>query len=121
MSTVAVTAEQRIAASPAAVFALFGAGAGAGWVFDAVCDRVAVGAVVTLRVPLRVGPGATPIEILGRLASVRPPFRIVIIHDQPWRGRIRLSFEPVPDDSRRPARELGFGWSPNSTRAAWNG
>ncbi len=99
MSTVVVTAEQRIAAPPAAVFALFGAGAGAGWVFDAVCDRVAVGAVVTLRVPLRVGPGATPIEILGRVASMRPSFRIVIVHDQPWRGRIRLSFEPVPDDS----------------------
>lgn len=94
MSTVALTAEQWIGAPPAAVFALFGAGAGAGWVFDAACDRVAAGAAVTLRAPLS-GPDAPPLDILGRIVSVRGPSRIVIVHDQPWCGRIRLSFDPA--------------------------
>jgi hypothetical protein len=49
MVGLALSAETTVDAPPAAVFNLFGAGAGAGWVFDAVCDRVAVGAVVTLR------------------------------------------------------------------------
>ncbi len=44
MVGLALSAETTVDAPPAAVFNLFGAGAGAGWVFDAVCDRVAVGA-----------------------------------------------------------------------------
>lgn len=42
MPGIASAAEQRAAAPPAAVFGLFGAGAGAGWLLDAACDRVAV-------------------------------------------------------------------------------
>ncbi|NMI02020.1 substrate-binding protein [Pseudonocardia acidicola] len=92
MVGLAVSAEQRIAAPPAEVFALFGAGAGAGWVFDAACDRVAVGSVVTLIVSLG-GPDASPVEILGRITAVRAPSRIEIVHDLPWRGRLRLLFD----------------------------
>jgi urea transport system substrate-binding protein len=98
MATIVVSAEERIASPPAAVFALFGAGAGAGWVFDAACDRVVAGAVVTLRVPLG-GNDARPVDILGRIVSVRSPSRIVIVHDQPWRGKIRLVFDPDPDQA----------------------
>ncbi|GAA3087574.1 hypothetical protein GCM10010464_59310 [Pseudonocardia yunnanensis] len=93
MSRLALTAEQHVDAPPEAVFALFGAGAGAGWVFDAVCDRVAVGAVVTLQAPM-FGVAAGPVEILGRISKVRAPSRIEIRHDQPWRGRLRVHADP---------------------------
>ena len=92
MGDLALSVEQHVDASPDAVFALFGAGTGAGWLFDATCDRVAVGAVVTLRAPLG-GSAAEPVEILGRIAAVRAPARIEIVHDQPWRGRLRLRFD----------------------------
>ena len=39
MASLALSAEQRIEAPPDTVFELFGAGAGAGWLFDAMCDR----------------------------------------------------------------------------------
>ena len=49
MATLALAAERTVMASPETVFGLFGAGAGVGWVFDAVCDRLEVGAVVGMR------------------------------------------------------------------------
>jgi urea transport system substrate-binding protein len=75
MVALTLTVEQVIDAPPDAVFALFGAGAGAGRVFDAACDRLAVGAVVTLRAPL----GDEHVEVLGRIAALAPPHRIVIV------------------------------------------
>jgi urea transport system substrate-binding protein len=99
MSRLALTAEQHVDAPPAAVFALFGAGTGAGWLFDAVCDRVAVGAVVTLQAPM-FGMAAGPVEILGRISTVRSPSRIEIRHDQPWRGRLRVHIDPDGSGTR---------------------
>lgn len=100
MATLALSAEQRIDAPPEAVFALFGAGSGAGWLFDAACDRVEVGAAVTLWVPL----GGPAVALLGRISRVRPPGRssggVEIRLDVPWRGRLRLLFEPVDGGTR---------------------
>lgn len=110
MATLALTAEQRIESPPDAVFALFGAGAGAGWVFDAVCDRVAVGAVVTLQAPL----GGERLAVLGRISLVRPPNRIEVRLDQPWRGRLRVRFDADGTGTRvRIVAELddaGLAW-----------
>lgn len=92
MAQLAMYAEEWTAAPPAATFGLFGAGAGAGWVFDAVCDRVVVGAAVRMRAPFD-GPGSDAVEIIGRIAGVQPPSRIEIVHDQPWRGSIKLRFQ----------------------------
>ncbi|MCX6462338.1 MAG: ABC transporter substrate-binding protein [Pseudonocardiales bacterium] len=94
MAGVALTAEQRIDAPPGAVFALFGGSTGAGWLFDASCERVAVGAAVTMQAPL----GGEPVAVLGRISAVRPPDparpgRIELRLDQPWRGRLRVLFE----------------------------
>jgi urea transport system substrate-binding protein len=89
VGAVALSAEESVSVPPEAVFDRFGTGPGAGWVFDAACDRLAVGSVVTLRAPLG---GAAPVEILGRISAVRRPSLIAISHDQPWRGRIRLRF-----------------------------
>ncbi|MEV6171898.1 substrate-binding protein [Streptomyces sp. NPDC051954] len=102
MAALLLPAEEWTDASPVATFGLFGAGTGAGWVFDAVCDRVAVGAVVRMGAPLG-GPVADTVEIIGRITEVRPPLpgrghggqggRIEIVHDQPWRGRMKLRFD----------------------------
>lgn len=86
MAGVALTAERRVEAPREAVFALFGAGSGAGWVFDAACDHVAVGAVVTMQAPL----GGEPLALLGRIVGLRPPARVDVRLDQPWRGRLRV-------------------------------
>lgn len=90
MSGVALSVDQRIDAPPTSVFALFGAGNGAGWLFDATCDRLAPGEAVSLRAPL----GGPAVELLGRIAHVRAPRRtgglIDIRLDVPWRGRLRV-------------------------------
>jgi urea transport system substrate-binding protein len=91
MAVLTLTAHDHVDAPPPVTFGLFGAGAGAGWIFDALCDRVVPGAAVTLRAPFD-GPSAGPVEILGRIGAVRPPSRIEIVHTQPWRGRIVLRF-----------------------------
>lgn len=87
-----LSAEQQVDAAPEQVFDLFGAGPGAGWLFDAHCDGVAVGSVVTMSAPIG-GPGAAPVDILGRISAVLAPRRIEIVHEQPWRGRLRVLFD----------------------------
>jgi branched-chain amino acid transport system substrate-binding protein len=93
MNVLTLTAVERVDAPPAAVFGLFGSGSGAGWVFDALCDRVAVGAAVLLRAPLD-GPGDEPVEIHGRICKVAFARRIDISHEQPWRGQLTIRFDP---------------------------
>jgi len=93
MNVLTLTAVERVDAPPAAVFDMFGSGAGAGWVFDALCDRVAVGAAVLLRAPLD-GPSNEPVEIHGRICNVKFARRIDISHEQPWRGRLTIRFDP---------------------------
>ena len=99
MDALSLTAAEHVEAAPLVVFGLFGAGSGAGWVFDAVCDRIAVGAPVTLRAPLD-GPGAEPVEIHGRICLVKLGRRIDIAHEQPWRGRVSIRFDPVVAGTR---------------------
>lgn len=97
MGTVVVAVEEFVAASPEVVFDRFGAGSGAGWLFGATCDRVATGVVVTLRPPI----GACgPVEIVGRISTLRRPQLITITHDLPWRGRIVLRLTAAPGGTR---------------------
>ncbi|QFR01718.1 ABC transporter substrate-binding protein [Streptomyces phaeolivaceus] len=127
MAALVLPAEEWTAASPVTTFGLFGAGTGAGWLFDAVCDRVAVGAAVRMAAPLG-GQGADTVEIIGRIAVVRPPSpvrehargragpggRIEIVHDQPWRGRIKLRFDADRGGTRvrlfAELDEVGLEW-----------
>jgi branched-chain amino acid transport system substrate-binding protein len=99
MGPLVLHADESVAAPPTVVFGLFGSGARAGWLFDAVCDRVAVGAAVRMCAPL-LGPDADPIDIIGRISAVRPPSRIDVVHDQPWRGCTKLRFQPSPEGTR---------------------
>lgn len=113
MRVLSLALHEHVDVPPAVAFELFGAGTGAGWIFDALCDRVAPGAAVTLRAPLD-GPGSAPVEILGRIGSVAVPSRIEIVHTQPWRGRIILRFTADDGGTRVSLRaELdneGLGW-----------
>ncbi|MCE0767178.1 substrate-binding protein [Pseudonocardia kujensis] len=112
MSVLTLTAQEEVSAPPRVVFGLFGAGAGAGWVFDALCDRVAPGAAVTLRAPL--DPDSAPVEILGRIGAVAPGRLIEIVHDQPWRGRTVLRFSAHGTGTRVRLQseldQLGLEW-----------
>lgn len=96
MGSIALAVERFAAAAPTVVFDRFGT-EGAGWLFDAVCDRVAVGAPVALRAPIAGGP---PVDVLGRISDLRVSRAITITHDQPWRGRIRLRFDDAPGGTR---------------------
>ena len=97
MGTVTISAEEFAAVPPEVVFDRFGRGAGAGWLFGAACDRLAVGAVVTMQAPIGA---AGPVDVLGRISGLRRPDSIVVSHDQPWRGSIRLRFAAEPGGTR---------------------
>jgi urea transport system substrate-binding protein len=99
MAVLTLTTQEHVDATPTATFGCLAAGAGAGWIFDAVCDGVSPGNAIALRAPLD-GPSAPPVEILGRIGAVRPPSRVEIVHDQPWRGRIVLRFAPQGGGTR---------------------
>lgn len=109
-----LTADREVDAPQERVFGLFGTGQAAGWLFDAQCDRLAVGAVVTVSVPLG-GPAVAPVDLLGRIAAVSAPRRIDIVHEQPWRGRLRVNIDRV-DVARCRVRlvaeldESGLAW-----------
>lgn len=94
MDTTTVAVEQTVELAPRALFALFGAGRAAGWLFGAHCDEVRVGAPVSLRLPLD-SDGRQEVEVLGRLARVVPGVLLDIEHTQPWRGRIALRLAPL--------------------------
>src|SRR4051794_24519096 len=98
MGALTLTAQQDVPGPPQVVFDRFGAGAGAGWVFDALCDRLTTGAAVTLRAPLDAA--GAPVEIIGRIGRVTPPSLIEIVHSQPWLGRLLLRFAPSGTGTR---------------------
>src|SRR6202012_2672944 len=99
MGSVVLVADETVAAPREVVYGLFGARKGAGWVFAADCDTLAVGSVVTLQLP--VGGGQAAVDILGRVTSLIPPRRIVLALDQPWRGQLRVCLERDGGSSTR--------------------
>src|ERR1700733_6231319 len=73
MEVLSLTATEEVDAPPAVVFALFGAGTGAGWVFDAVCDPGYGGPGLHIDHPLVVVVGQLDAELgvdLGLVARV---------------------------------------------------
>lgn len=99
MGSVVLIADETVAARPGVVYGLFGSPEGAGWLFAAECDVLAVGSVVTLQLPVGGGQGA--VDILGRVTALVPQRQIVIALDQPWRGRLRVRLEGAGADSTR--------------------
>jgi urea transport system substrate-binding protein len=101
MNSTIVAAEHVVDLPRHEIFALFGASQSAGWLFGARCDRVAVGATVSMRLP--VSHGADSLELLGRFSRVAPGSLLVIEHTQPWHGELRVQFRSV-DPTRTSVR-----------------
>jgi len=99
VGSVVLVADETVAARRDVVYGLFGARVGAGWVFAAEYDTLAVGSVVTLQLP--VGGGQAMVDILGRVTSLVPPRQIVIALDQPWRGQLRICLDRNGAESTR--------------------
>ncbi len=94
-ATTTVAAESFIELPPGEAFDLFGQRRSASWLFNARCESVTVGTAVSLSLPLDPQLGRHTVELLGRISAVRPGSQITIEHDQPWRGRIRLTLDPA--------------------------
>lgn len=99
MGSVVLVADETVAARRDVVYGLFGASHGAGWLFAADCDVLAVGSVVSLQLPLGGPQGA--VDMLGRVTALVPPRQIVIALDQPWRGQLRVGLERIGAESTR--------------------
>ncbi|MGW4336402.1 substrate-binding protein [Rhodococcus koreensis] len=114
MADVALAARHEVPMSAHDLFDLFGAQAGASWLFDARCDAVIPGAPVTLSVP--VGPdGGDPIDLLGRISRCIPGRLIEIVHDQPWQGVLTIKLTAVDAGTTRVTvmanlDERGLAW-----------
>ena len=87
-ATVTLSSEADVNLTPAEAFERFGRRDDAGWLFRARCHRVAPGYAVAIDLP-----GGCDAQVLGRLRVVLPGREIVIEHDQPWRGQLRIKFE----------------------------
>lgn len=90
MAGVVLAAARHFDLAPDVVFASI-AGQERGWLFGARCDRIEVGATISLEVPFAADSGAFWIH--GRIRRLRPDALLEIEHAQPWRGRttVRLS------------------------------
>ncbi|OUC78833.1 nitrile hydratase [Gordonia lacunae] len=90
MPTLSVTAQIPTADPPDIAFGRFAAGQ----LLDLECTRLAVGAAVSVSLPVGGGQGVAgmPITLLGHVASVRWGRSVVIVHHQPWRGRLTVRF-----------------------------
>lgn len=88
-STVTLASECTVDLTPFQAYERFGQGDEQSWLFRARCHRIAPGYAVSLDLPSM--PDAV---VLGRFRLVQPGRRIVIEHEQPWRGQLRITFEP---------------------------
>ncbi|QLD12780.1 ABC transporter substrate-binding protein [Microbacterium oleivorans] len=98
MSGIVLTATEIVRLDRATVFESFAAARG-GWLFDAECDRLAVGEPISLIVPF--ARGTDPFRLYGRITQLSFPAEIVIEHAQPWRGRIRIRLTEQPTRATR--------------------
>jgi branched-chain amino acid transport system substrate-binding protein len=94
VTSTTLTAESLVDLEPAEVYGLFGTSAAGSWLFDARCQSLTVGTAVSLQLPID-GDRRFGVELIGRLSEIKPNRSIVIEHVQPWRGRLRLLFEPA--------------------------
>ncbi|MBB3084641.1 ABC transporter substrate-binding protein [Geodermatophilus sabuli] len=95
MAGTMLSADSVVDLPPKVAFGLFGGRGSGSWLLDARCDSVEVGAPVRLTLPNGGHDvDGESVELLGRITAIRPPSMIVVDHSQPWRGRIRLQFDP---------------------------
>lgn len=95
-----LTASETVAMRPDEVFELFRSGSTDSWLFSAAGGQVEVGRPVVFALPASVTRLARQVQLIGRFAEVHPGRKVVIEHDQPWRGRIVVAFTPVEGGTR---------------------
>jgi branched-chain amino acid transport system substrate-binding protein len=98
VGSVVLVADEMVAARREVVYGLFGARAGAGWVFAAECDTLAVGSVVTLQLPVGIAvrqarpddPGQV-VAALQRLRAIVPRGSVELTDPHHIRQQLRLA------------------------------
>nr|EJI97891.1 nitrile hydratase regulator1 [Rhodococcus sp. JVH1] len=70
----------------------------AGGLLELECEQLTVGAAVSISLPVgdaeQAGPAGAPITLLGHIAGVKCDRSVLIVHHQPWRGRLVVRFFP---------------------------
>jgi urea transport system substrate-binding protein len=89
VGSVVLVADETVAARRDVVYGLIGARTGAGWVFAAECDTLAVGSVVTLQLR-RDDPGQV-VAALQRLRAIVPRGSIELTGPHHIRQQLRLA------------------------------
>jgi branched-chain amino acid transport system substrate-binding protein len=96
MADVLFTAEVTVPASREAVYASFGGGRWADWIFDAHTDELRPGRFVKVAFPV----AGVPLAGVARVHRVLPDQRIVLRVETPWHGRVIIDFEPDGANTR---------------------
>ena len=73
-----------------------------GQLLDIQCDRFLPGSAIAVSLPLNGGSGAatSPVALLGHIAAIKPGRSVLIVHHQPWRGRLMARFFPDGNGTR---------------------
>ncbi|MDF3306796.1 ABC transporter substrate-binding protein [Rhodococcus sp. T2V] len=89
-----VTAQIVTPDPPARTFERFEAGG----LLELECEQLTVGAAVSISLPVgdtgQEGLAGAPITLLGHVAGVKRHRSVLIVHHQPWRGRLVVRFFP---------------------------
>lgn len=65
----------------------------AGELLDIQCDRFIPGSAIAVSLPMDGGSGsATAVALLGHIVAIKPGRSVLIVHHQPWRGRLMARF-----------------------------
>lgn len=89
MPELSVTAQVYVADPPLVAYQRFLDGD----LLDLECTRMVVGAAVSVSLPVGGSSiSSAPITLLGHIAAVHSGKSVMIVHHQPWRGRLTLRF-----------------------------
>ncbi|WP_111510870.1 ABC transporter substrate-binding protein [Mycobacterium kyogaense] len=66
----------------------------AGELLEFQCDRFIPGSAIAVSLPMQGGSGlvTAPVALLGHIAAIKPGRSVLIVHHQPWRGRLVARF-----------------------------
>lgn len=99
MTGLSVTAQMSTTDPPSRAFERLEAGQ----LLDFDCHRLTPGSAVSVRLPVgddAPGHAGAPITLLGHVAAVKHSRSVVVVHHQPWRGRLVVRFLPEGSGTR---------------------
>jgi len=96
MGEIVISEQIYLACSPAHAFELIAEHGLPGWQLP-LGRRLQAG--VPIRIPLAFPPslGLPETDILGRIVQIQHPYQLVVTHELPWRGTIRIKVRPASD------------------------